>query len=76
MGKKNYGHPDLHEQDVVAARGPVSVGVDARGYLFHFYSHGVYDNLGCSSRKLDHAMLVVGYGKDDWDQEFWIVKNR
>ena len=62
-------------QEAVAKKGPVAVGVDARGYKFKFYSHGVYDNPACSSRELTHAMLVVGYGTR-YGEDYWLVKNR
>ena len=56
--------------------GPVSVGVDASGLLFKLYSHGVYDNFLCSSTKLNHGMLVVGYGTDGYGVDYWLIKNR
>ena len=36
---------------------------------------GIYCNENCSSEKLHHAVLVVGYGTDSSNQDYWIVKN-
>ena len=55
--------------------GPVSVGIDARGFWFRFYSHGVYEGTFCSSHRLNHGVLVVGYGSED-NNDYWLVKNR
>ncbi|XP_045184724.2 procathepsin L-like [Mercenaria mercenaria] len=59
----------------VGSVGPVSVGVDARGLLFRLYSYGVYDNFMCSSKKLNHGMLIVGYGTTGDGIEYWLLKN-
>lgn len=65
---------EMRLQDAVAKEGPVSVGVDAKNIYFRFYSHGVFDYDGCSSKTLNHGMLVVGYGTRG-DQDYWLVKN-
>ena len=60
----------------VAAHGPVSVDLDARGTGFLFYSHGIYSNdeggEKCSKdwRHSNHALVIVGYGPG-----YWLVKN-
>ena len=53
---------------------PVMVMVDASRTTFHFYSGGIYFDPSCSSTKLDHAMLVVGYGEEN-GRAYWICKN-
>lgn len=55
--------------------GPISVAIDASQKTFRFYKHGVYRDAKCSSTKLDHGVLVVGYGTDMSDK-YWLIKNR
>jgi len=53
---------------------PVSVGVDASARNFSAYKSGVF-SAKCGT-DLDHATLVVGYGKDTKSgMNYWIMKN-
>ncbi len=59
---------------VAVARQPIVAAVDASHTSFQFYQSGIYYEPKCSSEKLDHTMLVVGYGSLG-GKDFWIVKN-
>ncbi|KAK8691364.1 hypothetical protein V6N13_074875 [Hibiscus sabdariffa] len=53
---------------------PVSVGISARGKQFQFYNgHGVFT--GDCDTNLNHAVTIIGYGKDEKGMEYWIIKN-
>ena len=82
VGATDIGFVDIPHGDedalkaALATVGPVSVAIDSSGGdLFQFYSEGVYNEPKCSSEKLDHGVLVVGYGVEDNGEEYWLVKN-
>ena len=53
--------------------GPLAVALNAN--TLQFYTGGIVDPLSwlCSTSGINHAVTVVGYGKDSKD--YWIVKN-
>lgn len=72
------GHMGLAEGDenmlkvVVAMYGPVSVAIDASD-VFQLYDSGVLHDDSCDKAKLNHGVLVVGYGTDPVGGDYWIV---
>eukprot|EP00488_Nonionellina_sp_1-RS-2012_P001320 TRINITY_DN211_c0_g1_i2.p1 TRINITY_DN211_c0_g1~~TRINITY_DN211_c0_g1_i2.p1 ORF type:complete len:210 (-),score=77.48 TRINITY_DN211_c0_g1_i2:52-681(-) len=59
--------------EAAVAAGPVSIAIEADQSAFQFYSGGVLD--GRCGDRLDHGVLVVGYGEDDSGEKYWKVKN-
>ena len=38
-------------------------------------SDGIYSDDACSTTRLTHAVLVVGYGTNSDGEDYWILKN-
>ncbi len=55
------------------AQQPVSVAVEADGLDWQFYMGGVVTD--ACGLNLDHGVLVVGYGTDSTQGDYWKVKN-
>ena len=36
---------------------------------------GIYYQPQCDEKDLDHAVLIVGYGTDSNNRDYWLVKN-
>ena len=58
----------------LATEGPISVAIDAGMFSFQLYRSGVYYEPNCSSDRLNHVMLAVGYGTEE-DAEYYLAKN-
>ena len=58
----------------VAEHGPVSISLDAMTQLWWSYKGGVMT--GCCNSAPDHAVLIVGFGKDaKTNLDYWLIKN-
>jgi len=69
----DVGSPATDAQLMAAvAKGPVSVAIEADQQAFQFYSSGVFS--GTCGTKLDHGVLIVGYGTSG-SSNYWLVKN-
>jgi cathepsin L len=65
---------EKYMKKVVGAVGPVAVGVTVTK-KFQFYHSGVFFDEKCINKKLNHGVLVVGYGATPKNESYWIVKN-
>lgn len=61
-------------QRAVALFGPIPVAIDASSRSFHFYKSGIYDDYESCSDTINHALLLVGYGRQG-NLDYWILKN-
>ncbi|XP_017835636.1 cathepsin L1 [Drosophila busckii] len=57
-----------------AALRPISVAIAVTAY-FQSYKSGVLNDPKCSYVSVNHAVLVVGYGKAAKGGDYWLVKN-
>jgi len=80
VAASDVGFTDIPEGDegaltqAIATVGPISVAIDASHFSFQLYHTGVYYERRCSSTRLDHGVLAVGYGTED-GKDFYLVKN-
>ncbi|KAJ8962405.1 hypothetical protein NQ318_018389 [Aromia moschata] len=74
------GASEEYLKAAVATLGPISATIDAEQISFIHYKNGVHYNSQCIEGKddpeneLNHAVLIVGYGKED-GEDYWLVKN-
>jgi cathepsin L len=60
-------------ENAIYQYGPASIAIDANHDSFQRYKSGVYNEPACSSTKLDHKVLAIGWGTDP--SAYWLVKN-
>ena len=54
--------------------GPIAIALDANSFFFRFYESGVIDLPSEYSYGLNHAVMLVGFDKDE-KGEHWIIQN-
>ncbi|EGC32858.1 hypothetical protein DICPUDRAFT_98747 [Dictyostelium purpureum] len=79
LGTAISGYKDVprgSESALTAAisKQPVAVAIDASPITFQLYKSGVYQEATCSSYRLNHGVLAVGYGTLE-GKDYYIVKN-
>jgi cathepsin L len=80
-GVKLAGHGWLSgdEEDLKRAVnefGPIGVGINVLAKSLYFYSEGIYYDEECQGYELNHAVVIVGYGRDnETGMDYWIMKN-
>ena len=73
-GHRDVEHFDEKALAAAVATTPVVALVDASRISFQMYKSGIFSDHDCSSTKLDHALLVVGYGTMDGN-DYWLCQN-
>ena len=68
---KSYSVDSLKEAVKI---NPVCIAIDANDPTFRFYSNGVIEDNNKKEPTLNHAVLLIGYGKDE-KGDYWIVQN-
>jgi C1A family cysteine protease len=61
-------------EQAVASIGPVAAGIDGAQRTFMFYKSGFYFDQNCET-EVNHAVVIVGYGKTESGEEYWLCKN-
>lgn len=56
--------------------GPVIVGLNFIPKTFRFYKQGIYDDSDCTDKETNHAVVAVGFGKDEESGlDYFILRN-
>lgn len=64
--------------NILISRGPIIAYISGLLSSFQFYASGVYNDRNCPNdfSKLNHVVLIVGYGTDNQTGEnYWLAKN-
>ncbi|XP_013401420.1 cathepsin L1 [Lingula anatina] len=73
-GSRSVMQGNETDLQLAVLQNPVVVLVDANHASFQLYRSGVYVDNTCSDKRLDHALLLVGYGSMS-GKDYWICKN-
>jgi hypothetical protein len=70
----DYACTESKLMTLVSTYGAAVSYIYASDSAFGNYANGVFD--GCTSQTINHAIMVVGYGKDSASgKNYWLVKN-
>ncbi|CAL5403766.1 unnamed protein product [Camellia sinensis] len=72
-GYVNVTSNNENSLQAAVAKQPVSVGIDAGGYAFQLYAGGIF-SAHCGE-DLNHGVIIVGYGENNGQNKYWLVKN-
>jgi cathepsin L len=61
-------------QHALVHHGAIPVAVHVTPNLF-LYTGGIFSDAACRANQINHAVLLVGYGEDEQNRPFWILKN-
>lgn len=62
-------------KEALVHHGPVAVALHVTQNLY-LYSNGIFVDDSCNSNNLNHAVLLIGYGRDErTGLDYWIIKN-
>lgn len=62
-------------KEALVYHGPVAIALHVTQNLY-LYSKGIFADDSCNSNSLNHAVLLVGYGRDlRTGLDYWIIKN-
>lgn len=75
--KTNYAPQNEMDLIELLKTGPVAVALYASPDSFMSYGGGVYDDPKCNepAGKINHGMVIVGYGTDAKYGDYWTLKN-
>jgi len=59
--------------DALANQGPLAINVDASSW--GSYETGVFSGCNTTEIVIDHVVQLVGYGTDEKNGEYWLVRN-
>ena len=65
---------EIELTNCLATVGPIPVGIDAGPRSFQHYKSGVYYDRSCKKIRLNHSVLLVGYGSGK-NGDYYIMKN-
>lgn len=66
---------ELQLKQVLASYGPIAVSIYSSMTSMFKYQSGVFYDEKCIGRQPDHYVLLVGYGTDDTQGDYWVLKN-